>query len=73
MAGELDFEATVIDERLDLIDDGVWCEAVEASFNQVRAAKGAGVEAAFFDVHDADVWRFAQDVMVRGPYRVAPG
>ena len=62
LAGELDFEASVIDERLDLIDDIVWRKAVEAAFDEVRAAECASVQAAFFDVHDADEWRFAKDV-----------
>ena len=71
MACELDFEATVIDERLDLIDDIVWRKAMEASFDEVRAAEGAGVEAAFFDVYDADEWRFAKNVLVASDGPVA--
>ncbi len=71
LPGQLDFEATVVDEGLDLVDDGVCVKAVEASFDEVRAAKSAGVEAAFFDVHDADEWRFAEDVLVAGKGLVA--
>ena len=62
LAGQLDFEATVIDERLDLIDYIVGRKAVEASFDEMRAAKGACVKTAFFDVHDADERGFAKDV-----------
>ena len=61
LAGELDFEATVIDERLDLIDDNVRRKAVESAFDEMCAAEGAGVQTALFDVHDADVGRFAKD------------
>lgn len=62
LAGELDLEATVIDERLDLIHDGLRRKAVEASFDEMRTAEGASVETAFFDVHDADERGFAKDV-----------
>ena len=62
LAGQLYFEATVIDERLDLIDNRVWRKAVETALDEMRAAKGAGIEATFFDVHDANEWRFAKDV-----------
>ena len=62
LAGELDLEATVIDKRLDLIHDGLGCKAVETSFDEMRAAKGACVKTAFFDVHDADERGFAKDV-----------
>lgn len=60
LAGQLDFEATVIDERLDLIDNGVGRKAVKATFDKMRAAERAGVEAAFFDVHNADKRRLAK-------------
>jgi hypothetical protein len=43
LAGELDFEASVIDERLDLIDYGLRRKAVEPAFDEVRAAKSTGV------------------------------
>jgi hypothetical protein len=43
LAGELDFEATIIDERLDLIDDNVRCKTVESAFDEMRAAESAGV------------------------------
>jgi hypothetical protein len=62
LAGELDFEASVIDERLDLIDDIVWRKAVEAAFDEVRTAECTSVQTAFFDVHDSDERRFAKDV-----------
>ena len=64
LACKLNFEATVIDECLDLIDNRVWRKAVETALDEMRAAKSSGVEAAFFDVHDADEWRFAKDVLV---------
>jgi hypothetical protein len=64
LAGELDFETTVIDERLDLIHDGLGRKAVEASFDEMGAAKGACVETAFFDVHDADERGFAKDIAI---------
>ena len=35
---------------------------MEASFDEMCAAKGARVETAFFDVHDADERGFAKDV-----------
>ena len=62
LAGELDFEATVIDERLDLIYDGLGRKAVEASLDEMCTAKRTGVKTAFFDVHDADEWGFTKDV-----------
>ena len=62
LSGKLDFEATIIDERLDLIYDGLGRKAVETAFDEMRAAEGASVEAAFFDVHDADERGFAKDV-----------
>ena len=43
LAGKLDFEASVIDKRLDLIDYGLRHKAVEPAFDEVRAAKSAGV------------------------------
>ena len=64
LAGELDFEATVIDERLDLIYDSLGRKAVEAAFDEMGAAEGASVETAFFDVHDADERGFAKDVAI---------
>ena len=70
LAGQLDFEATVIDERLDLIDNGVGCKAVKATFDKMRAAERAGVEAAFFDVHNADKRRLAKDVVMHGPRHI---
>ena len=73
LAGELDFKATVIDERLDLIDDGVWRKAVESAFDEMCAAEGAGIEAALFDVHDADVGRFAKDVVTARFYGFGRG
>ena len=71
LAGELDLEASVIDESLDLIDNRAWSKTVEAAFDQVRAAEGAGIKASFFDVHDADVGRFAKDVLVAGNVLIA--
>jgi hypothetical protein len=62
LAGELDLEATVIDERLDLIYDSLGRKAVEAAFDEMCAAKGACVETAFFDVHYAYERGFAKDV-----------
>ena len=62
LARKLDLEATVIDECLDLIHDGLGRKAVETAFDEMRTAKGASIETAFFDVHDADERGFAKDV-----------
>ena len=68
LTGELDFKASIIDERLDLIDNCVGSKAVEAAFDEMCAAEGACVEAAFFDVHDADERRFSKDVAIARNY-----
>ena len=60
LPGKLDFEATVVHEVCDLLDDAFGGETSEASLHEVRAAEGAGVQASFFDVHDAHIGRFTE-------------
>ena len=60
LPGELDFVAAVVYKGVDLFDDKFGRKAVQAPLHEARAAEGAGVHAAFFDVHDAGKRRFSQ-------------
>ena len=71
LAGQLNLDAAVSNEALDLLHDIGGGVAVQAALYESRGTVGAGIEATFFDVDDSYQRRFSQRNVIASPAMVA--